>query len=115
MPANTRLGWKSLTLANTLSYCNAATITIVKSFIVQAPGLIDHISPDTWLPCPTATSSLPYLRYRFSKLRRSSDTHEQECLISHDQAKTISHTGNTKGGSITVQLTSCLTGMESAV
>jgi hypothetical protein len=36
--ANIRLGWKSMTNPNTLAYYDRATITDVKSFIVQPPG-----------------------------------------------------------------------------
>ncbi len=38
LPPNIRLGWKWQEVANTLAYYNVATITAVKSFIVQAPG-----------------------------------------------------------------------------
>jgi hypothetical protein len=38
-PINTRLGWKSIGVANTLAYYNAATIMTVKCFIVQGPVL----------------------------------------------------------------------------
>jgi hypothetical protein len=37
-PPNIRLGWKWLILANTLAYYDKARITVIKSFIVQAPG-----------------------------------------------------------------------------
>jgi hypothetical protein len=37
--ANIRLEWKSMEVANTLAYYNTATITVIKSFTVQAPGL----------------------------------------------------------------------------
>jgi hypothetical protein len=40
MPKNIRLGYKLPTLANTLAFYNTATITAVKSFIVQAPGVL---------------------------------------------------------------------------
>jgi hypothetical protein len=38
LPANLRLEWKWLTVANTFAY-ETEIITAVKSFIVQAPGL----------------------------------------------------------------------------
>ncbi len=38
LPTNIRLGWKSRQVANTLAYYDMAIITVVKSFIVQAPG-----------------------------------------------------------------------------
>jgi hypothetical protein len=38
LPANIRLEWKSMEVGNTLAYYDMATITAVKSFIVQAPG-----------------------------------------------------------------------------
>ncbi len=38
LPANIRLGWKSMANSNTLAYYDRATITDVKSFIVQPPG-----------------------------------------------------------------------------
>jgi hypothetical protein len=38
LPTNTRLKWKSMQVANTLAYYDTAIITVVKSFIVQAPG-----------------------------------------------------------------------------
>jgi hypothetical protein len=38
LPTNIRLGWKSMQVANTLAYYDAAIITTVKSFIVHAPG-----------------------------------------------------------------------------
>jgi len=31
-------------VANTLAYLNTATITVVKCFIVQAPGLADFVA-----------------------------------------------------------------------
>jgi hypothetical protein len=36
--ANIKLGWKLMPLANTLAYHDAATISVVIDFIVQAPG-----------------------------------------------------------------------------
>ncbi len=39
-PTNTRLGWKGLPGTNTLAYYNNPLITIVKSYIVQAPGCV---------------------------------------------------------------------------
>ncbi len=36
-PTNIRLDWKWVEVANTLAYYDTATITAVKSFIVQAP------------------------------------------------------------------------------
>ncbi len=38
LPANIRLEWKSMEVGNTLAYYDMATITAVKSFIVQGPG-----------------------------------------------------------------------------
>ncbi len=38
LPANIRLGWKWMAVTNNLAYYDKATITAVKSFIVQAPG-----------------------------------------------------------------------------
>jgi hypothetical protein len=38
LPANIRLRWKGMAVANTLAYYITATITAVKSFIVQALG-----------------------------------------------------------------------------
>jgi hypothetical protein len=40
LPAKIRLGRKWLILVNTLSYYDTATITAVKSFIVQTPDVI---------------------------------------------------------------------------
>jgi hypothetical protein len=37
MPVNVRLGWNSMDVVNTLAYYNAATLTVVKKFIVQDP------------------------------------------------------------------------------
>jgi hypothetical protein len=37
LPANIRPGWKRMEVANPLAYYYMATITAVKSFIVQAP------------------------------------------------------------------------------
>ncbi len=37
-PANIKLGWKRMTVANTLSYYNKAIITALKGFIVNALG-----------------------------------------------------------------------------
>ncbi len=36
-PANIRLGWKRMAMANTLAYNNTATNIALKSFIVQTP------------------------------------------------------------------------------
>jgi hypothetical protein len=36
LPANVRLGWKRMAVANTLAYYDTATIMAIKSFIVQA-------------------------------------------------------------------------------
>jgi hypothetical protein len=44
LPTNIRQGWKWIEVANTQAYYDTATITAVKSFIVQAPeshSLID--------------------------------------------------------------------------
>jgi hypothetical protein len=38
IPINIRLEWKWIAVVNTVAYCDTATITVVKSFIVQAPG-----------------------------------------------------------------------------
>ncbi len=38
MPANIRVGWKWRVVANNLAYYNAATVTAIKSLIVQAPA-----------------------------------------------------------------------------
>ncbi len=38
VPTNIRPGWKWQEVANTLAYYDTATITVVKSFIVQALG-----------------------------------------------------------------------------
>ncbi len=40
LPAIVRLGWKWLTVANTLAYCDIAKATAAKGVIVQAPGAI---------------------------------------------------------------------------
>jgi hypothetical protein len=42
-------------------------------------------------------------------------THEHSLSLSHTHTHTYTPPGNTKGGSITVPLTSCLTGLQSAV
>jgi hypothetical protein len=39
LPANIRLRWKLLALANAQAYYNTATNTVVKYFIVQAPSV----------------------------------------------------------------------------
>jgi hypothetical protein len=39
LPANIRLEWKSIEVSNSLAYYDMATITAVKGFIVQAPGV----------------------------------------------------------------------------
>ncbi len=36
VPANIRVGWKWRVVANNLAYYDAATVTVIKSFIVQA-------------------------------------------------------------------------------
>jgi hypothetical protein len=38
LPTNIRLKFKRMALTNTLAYYEMATITSVKSFMVQAPG-----------------------------------------------------------------------------
>jgi hypothetical protein len=43
LPANIRLEWKSMEVGNTLAYYVLATITAVKSFIVQAPEVKEEI------------------------------------------------------------------------
>jgi len=43
LPANIRLEWKSMEVGNTLAYYDMATITAVKSFIVQAPEVKEEI------------------------------------------------------------------------
>ncbi len=42
IPANIRLGWKKLTVTNTLAYYDMEVITAVKSFVVEfvAPGSV---------------------------------------------------------------------------
>ena len=40
LPANIRFEWKQTEVVNTLAYYDTATITSVKSFIVQAPGVV---------------------------------------------------------------------------
>jgi hypothetical protein len=39
LPVNIRLGWKSVEIANTLAFYNAAIITAVKCFVIPAPGV----------------------------------------------------------------------------
>jgi hypothetical protein len=46
LPSNFRLVWKWMALASTLAYFDTSKITAVKSFIVQAPGLL--ISKYRW-------------------------------------------------------------------
>jgi len=41
LPANIRLRYKLLTMTNTPAYANFATITAVKSFVVQAEGSLN--------------------------------------------------------------------------
>jgi hypothetical protein len=43
IPTNFRLGWKSLTVANTLAYYDMAIDIVVKGFIVQAQGEREYI------------------------------------------------------------------------
>jgi hypothetical protein len=43
LPANIRLKWKSMEVGNTLAYYDMATITAVKSFIVQAREVKEEI------------------------------------------------------------------------
>ena len=80
-------------MANTLAYSDTATITAVKSFIVQAPGEFSllFISKTFAIISTTVFSSLCYKSFLGLE------------------------PGNIKWGSITVLLTSCLTGLESAV
>jgi hypothetical protein len=40
LPTNIRLGWKLMEVANTLAYYDTASIAVLKSFIVQAPGCV---------------------------------------------------------------------------
>ncbi len=40
LPANIRLGWKGLPGTNTLAFYENLSITAVKSFIVQATGVV---------------------------------------------------------------------------
>ncbi len=40
LPGNIRLGWKWLTVTNTLAYFDTVSITAVKSFIVQNPDFL---------------------------------------------------------------------------
>ncbi len=49
LPANIRLRWKSMAVANTLAYYIKATITAVKSFIVQAAGKKNYKGQPLWL------------------------------------------------------------------
>jgi hypothetical protein len=50
LPANIRLGWKRMAVANALAYYHMATIVAVKSFIVQAHRLSPLIeAPHYWL------------------------------------------------------------------
>jgi hypothetical protein len=39
LPANIKLGWKRMSVVNALAYYIPATITTVKSFILQGPML----------------------------------------------------------------------------
>jgi hypothetical protein len=91
LPANVRPGQKGMSVANTLAYYDTETIIAVKSFIVLAL-FIDRLK---W--------SLALL-VRVVKWVMQKFNH-----------KYWTRAGNTKGGSITVPLTSCLTGLESAV
>ncbi len=45
LPTNIRLGWKCLTVTNTIAYSGTALIKGVKSFIVQAPAELLIIQP----------------------------------------------------------------------
>jgi hypothetical protein len=40
LPANIRLRWNSIAVANTLAYYNKTTVTAVKSFVKQAPDAV---------------------------------------------------------------------------
>ncbi len=40
LPAIIRLGWKKMAVANTLAYETTATITVVKSFVIHAHGVV---------------------------------------------------------------------------
>jgi hypothetical protein len=54
-----------------------------------------------------------YFFFFFSKLKRKNVLNQYHHTISNASIMKLS--GNTKGGSINVSLTSCLTGLESAV
>ncbi len=41
---NVRLGWLWMAATNTLAYSNEVLIGAVKSFILQAPGELEHVS-----------------------------------------------------------------------
>jgi len=62
------------------------------------------------MPLPQATDS------RKKHLSQDSAGKDQPCIISQiTNTATLAESGNTKGGSFTVPLPSCLTGLESAV
>ena len=42
-PIDIRLGWKLITVTNTLAYYDRATIRATKSFILQALGFIQSL------------------------------------------------------------------------
>ncbi len=83
-------------MSNTLAYYDLTKIAAIKSFIVQAPGGKGYQNQDHL--CQESQTSK--LRKKFMLLQLSGG---------------FVGPGNTKGGSITVPLTSCLTGLESAV
>jgi hypothetical protein len=56
LSANIRLGWKLMEVANTLAYYDTATITAVKSFIVQAPGWQTWL--EIWIQCFHSSNKL---------------------------------------------------------
>jgi len=48
--------------ANTLAYCITATITALKSFIVEAPGNVDTTCPKNKLECFSAASLITKMK-----------------------------------------------------
>ncbi len=89
--ANIRLGWKGFPGRNTLAYYKNPLITSVKSFVTLAPGCVGL----------KKSSNLPV--HRPKGAWTSSET--GNCNVS------LVLSGNTKGGSIPVPLTSCWTGL----
>jgi hypothetical protein len=125
LPSNIRLGWKWITATNTLSYYSTNFITAIKIFIVQA---LDE-KYFYGFPLLVWTLNWKHLIY-FSKrmfslfLYPSMDKQRLLYMIwNHCENLprlkiqlplfgVIRRLGNTKGGSITVPLTSCLTGLD---